>query len=130
MGRWQQSENGVGCRLVLVTSKHIAGLLEAPMARLNGEQASESVQQAAQAISWEDWGPLEGGAQFAQGVILCSKAPSPLSIHAYHHAASSWCSYIQLQHLCCASAHVLCVPVLSPMNGKTNGKQACAVSDT
>ena len=36
-----------------------------------GEQVIQTVEQAAQAIVWEDWVPLEGGAQFAQGLLCC-----------------------------------------------------------
>lgn len=61
------SECGVHRRLVLVTSKHIAGVLEGAVARLAEPQVINTVQQAAQGIAWEDWVPLEGGAQFAQG---------------------------------------------------------------
>ena len=50
-----------------MTSRHIAGVLEGAVARLADPQVSVTVQQAAQGIAWEDWVPLEGGAQFAQG---------------------------------------------------------------
>ena len=63
------------CRLVLATSKHIAGVLEGPVARLAEPQVIQTVQQAAQGIAWEDWVPLEGGAQFAQGAPPTSLPP-------------------------------------------------------
>ncbi|KAL3144002.1 hypothetical protein ABBQ32_003810 [Trebouxia sp. C0010 RCD-2024] len=57
-------------RLVLATSKHIAGVLEGPVARLAQPEVSHRIEQAAQGIAWEDWVPLQGGAQYAQGTAL------------------------------------------------------------
>lgn len=34
------------------------------------DEALQSVQAAAQSIAWEDWIPVEGGAQFAQGNLV------------------------------------------------------------
>ena len=65
------------CRLVLATSKHIGGVMEGAASISEGSDASQCVERAAQGIAWEDWIPLEGGAQFAQGVHL-----SPLSLCA------------------------------------------------
>lgn len=55
-------------RLVLATSRHIAGVLEGPVARLAEPEVTHRVEQAAQGIAWEDWVPLQGGAQYAQGM--------------------------------------------------------------
>lgn len=68
----------VECRLVLATSKHIAGVLEGPVARLAQPEVSHRIEQAAQGIAWEDWVPLQGGAQYAQGMSL-PPAPCPPS---------------------------------------------------
>ena len=71
-------DGAVACRLVLATSKHIAGLLEGPVARLAEPQVSHQVEQAAQSIAWEDWVPLQGGAQYAQGASQPRPPPLPL----------------------------------------------------
>ncbi|KAL0037105.1 hypothetical protein WJX79_000589 [Trebouxia sp. C0005] len=56
-------------RLVLATSQHIGGVMEGAAA-VNDGLGRQCVETAAQAIAWEDWVPLEGGAQFAQGSAL------------------------------------------------------------
>ncbi len=38
-------------------------------AAVNDGLGRQCVERAAQAIAWEDWVPLEGGAQFAQGLV-------------------------------------------------------------
>ena len=67
-----------------MTKKHIAGLLEGPVARLAEPQVSHRVEQAAQGIAWEDWVPLQGGAQYAQG----SHPPPPTHPPRTHHLTS------------------------------------------
>lgn len=57
----------VACRLVLATSRHIGGLMEQAEGYNATTEGLQSVQAAAQSIAWEDWIPVEGGAQFAQG---------------------------------------------------------------
>ncbi len=64
-------------RLVLATSKHIGGVMEGAAA-VNDGLGRQCVERAAQGIAWEDWVPLEGGAQFAQGLHLLSSQHSPI----------------------------------------------------
>ncbi|KAL0028996.1 hypothetical protein WJX77_010606 [Trebouxia sp. C0004] len=71
-------------RLVLATSKHIGGVMEGAAA-VNDGRNRQCVERAAQAIAWEDWIPLEGGAQFAQGSALttavAARVPSAAAIN-------------------------------------------------
>ena len=65
-------------RLVLATSKHIGGVMEGAAA-VNDGLGRQCVERAAQAIAWEDWVPLEGGAQFAQGLYCLKLTAQPNS---------------------------------------------------
>ena len=47
-------------------------------AAVNDGLGRQCVERAAQAIAWEDWVPLEGGAQFAQGLHLSSSQHSAI----------------------------------------------------
>ena len=62
-----ENQLAVAYRLVLATSRHIGGLMEGAGGFNATDEALQSVQAAAQSIAWEDWIPVEGGAQFAQG---------------------------------------------------------------
>ncbi len=47
-------------------------------AAVNDGLGRQCVERAAQAIAWEDWVPLEGGAQFAQGLHLSTSQHGPI----------------------------------------------------
>ncbi len=49
-------------------------------AAVNDGLGRQCVERAAQGIAWEDWVPLEGGAQFAQGLHPSSSQHSPIHL--------------------------------------------------
>lgn len=68
-------------------------------AAVNDGLGRQCVETAAQAIAWEDWVPLEGGAQFAQGLHPSSSHHSPLHSpsHSFRLASFTHVSSSRLQ---------------------------------
>ena len=57
----------LGCRLLLVQPRHIAGILPVTLETGSMAEAADTVEAAAAAVPWDTWMPLTSGAQFAAG---------------------------------------------------------------
>ena len=86
-------------------------------AGVNDGLGRQSVERAAQAIAWEDWVPLEGGAQFAQGLHFSTSQhrPARSSIQSSYLATFEHMSSSSLQ--CLQTGVTPCVTSCIDMRG-------------